>query len=49
MAAKKLFNRLNKHIIYSKMKFFDKNSSGKIINRLSEDIFTIDDELPWFL
>ena len=30
------------------MKFFDNTSTGSIISRLSSDIFTIDNELPWF-
>lgn len=30
------------------MKFFDKNNEGRIINRISNDTYQIDDELPWF-
>lgn len=30
------------------MNFFDKNPNGRIINRLSNDVLVIDDELPWF-
>lgn len=30
------------------MKFFDKNPNGRIINRLSNDVLMVDDELPWF-
>ena len=33
--------------MYSKMKFFDKTSTGSIVNRLSDDVYSIDDELPW--
>lgn len=29
------------------MKFYDQNPVGRIVNRLSEDIVTIDDVLPW--
>jgi len=29
------------------MKFYDKNPVGRIVNRLSNDIVTIDDFLPW--
>lgn len=29
------------------MKFYDKNPVGRIVNRLSNDILTIDDFLPW--
>ena len=31
------------------MKFFDTNSAGRIVNRLSGDIIVTDDELPWHL
>ncbi|EGR28408.1 hypothetical protein IMG5_175940 [Ichthyophthirius multifiliis] len=37
-----IFNNLNKCIIFSKMSFFDKTSLGKIMNRVSDDIFQID-------
>ena len=30
------------------MEFFDKNPNGRIINRLSNDVLNVDDELPWF-
>jgi hypothetical protein len=33
--SKNIFNKLNKSVIYSNMKFFDTNSIGRIINRLS--------------
>ncbi len=29
------------------MKFFDKTPSGSITNRLSNDVFSLDDYLPW--
>jgi len=29
------------------MKFFDNNPCGRIINRLSSDVWTIDIDLPW--
>ena len=35
--------------MYSNMKFFDNNPSGRIINRLSSDVMVIDDSLPWFV
>ncbi|KAL4477434.1 hypothetical protein ABPG74_002584 [Tetrahymena malaccensis] len=47
LSSKKIFSKLNSSIIYSKMKFFDENSPGRIINRISDDIFTIDQDLPW--
>jgi ABC-type multidrug transport system fused ATPase/permease subunit len=48
LAAKRLFINLNKSILFSKMKFFDKNPKGRIINRISNDTLMVDDELPWF-
>ncbi|KAL4486709.1 hypothetical protein ABPG72_022184 [Tetrahymena utriculariae] len=47
LSGKRLFNKLNKSLIYSKMTFFDKNPVGRIVNRLSDDILCIDDYLPW--
>ncbi|KAL4449108.1 hypothetical protein ABPG74_021100 [Tetrahymena malaccensis] len=47
LSGKRLFNNLNKSLIYSKMTFFDKNPVGRIVNRLSDDILCIDDYLPW--
>lgn len=46
-SGNRLFNRLNKCLIFSKMQFFDKNPIGRIINRLSDDILAVDDYLPW--
>ena len=47
-AAYFLFKKLNSSLITSKMKFFDNNPSGRIINRLSSDVLVIDDQLPWY-
>ncbi|EAS02570.2 ABC transporter C family protein (macronuclear) [Tetrahymena thermophila SB210] len=46
-SGKQIFQKLNKSIIFSKMSFFDKNPAGRIVNRLSDDILSIDDYLPW--
>jgi len=35
--------------MYSNMKFFDSNPSGRIINRLSNDVSVTDDQLPRFM
>jgi ATP-binding cassette, subfamily C (CFTR/MRP), member 10 len=48
LAAKKVFNRLNKAIMFSNMRFFDNNPSGRIVNRISNDTFVTDFELPWY-
>ena len=48
-AAYSIFKKLNSSIMYSNMRFFDDNPSGRIINRLSSDVMVIDDTLPWFV
>ena len=48
-SAKLLFIKLNSSIIYSNMKFFDNNPSGRIINRLSNDVLITDYELHVFV
>ncbi len=37
----KTFNSLNSSIIFSKMKFFENNSIGRIVNRLSNDVLML--------
>ncbi|KAL4480900.1 hypothetical protein ABPG73_020921 [Tetrahymena malaccensis] len=49
LSGKRLFNKLNESIMYSKMVFFDKNPVGRIVNRLSNDMNCIDDYLPWII
>lgn len=41
-AAKNMFEKLNFTIMFSKVKFFDTNACGRIINRISNDTNTID-------
>jgi ABC-type multidrug transport system fused ATPase/permease subunit len=38
---------LNSSILNARMNFFDSNSSGRIINRLSNDMSSVDDQLPY--
>ena len=45
-SSKMLFKKLMKTIIFSKMKFFDNNEIGDIINRVSNDTFIIDNFIP---
>ncbi|CAD8091522.1 unnamed protein product [Paramecium sonneborni] len=42
-----IYKQLNDSIMKAKMVFFDKTNAGRIINRLSGDIETIDGLLPW--
>ncbi|EAS02568.3 ABC transporter C family protein (macronuclear) [Tetrahymena thermophila SB210] len=44
-----IFKQLNQSIIFSRMSFFDKNPIGGIVNRLSDDVQTVDNYLPWSL
>jgi ABC-type multidrug transport system fused ATPase/permease subunit len=44
-AAKRIFEKLNHRILYAKMVFFDKNAIGRLISRLSSDIWIVDDRL----
>ena len=41
-ASKNIFEKLNHAIIYSKIDFFEMNSVGRIINRVSNDLLSID-------
>lgn len=41
-AAKNLFDQLNKTLMFSKMEFFHKNPIGRIISRISSDLWSID-------
>jgi ABC-type multidrug transport system fused ATPase/permease subunit len=43
-ASRKLWDRLLYRILGAKMRFFDATPSGRIINRLSKDMFSIDNE-----
>lgn len=41
-----LHNMLYEGVVRAKMSFFHKNSSGRILNRFSKDIGSIDNVLP---
>lgn len=45
-SAYEIFEKLNKSIVYSNMKFYDDNPGGRIMNRLSNDVMSIDEDLP---
>ena len=47
IASKKICEKLNHVIIYSKMCFFDKNPIGRIMNRCSDDLSQIDYDIPF--
>lgn len=45
-ASQNLYNYMFNGIISTTMRFFDTNPSGRILNRFSKDIGTIDEWLP---
>ena len=49
LSGRNIFNRLIKIIMFSKISFFDTNSPGSILNRITADTFEIDDRLPWYI
>ena len=49
LASYRIFNKLSKAVLYSKMKFFDSNGAGRIILRLTSDVDDIDWVLPFFI
>ncbi|XP_047483384.1 ABC transporter C family member 13-like [Penaeus chinensis] len=46
-AARYIHRRLLDSVLYAKMSFFDNNSLGRILNRFSSDLYTVDDSLPF--
>eukprot|EP01016_Furgasonia_blochmanni_P049556 TRINITY_DN7533_c0_g8_i4.p1 TRINITY_DN7533_c0_g8~~TRINITY_DN7533_c0_g8_i4.p1 ORF type:complete len:786 (-),score=149.85 TRINITY_DN7533_c0_g8_i4:123-2480(-) len=44
-AAKNIFITLTQKIMYSQMKFFDQTPLGRITNRFSKDIFSVDNDV----
>ncbi|KAG5889084.1 hypothetical protein JTB14_004928 [Gonioctena quinquepunctata] len=48
-ASTTLHNKMFDNIVYSPMRFFNINPSGRILNRFSKDIGTLDESLPMTL
>ncbi|CAI0420896.1 unnamed protein product [Linum tenue] len=48
-AAVQVHNRLLDKLIDAPVQFFDQTPSGRILNRFSSDLYTIDDSLPFML
>ncbi|KAK7270617.1 hypothetical protein RJT34_25919 [Clitoria ternatea] len=48
-AATKVHNGLLSKLISAPVQFFDQTPGGRILNRLSSDLYTIDDSLPFIM
>ncbi|XP_074354051.1 ABC transporter C family member 13 isoform X2 [Apium graveolens] len=48
-AAVQVHDRLLKNLVNAPVQFFDQTPSGRILNRLSSDLYTIDESLPFIL
>ncbi|XP_073104173.1 ABC transporter C family member 13 isoform X5 [Elaeis guineensis] len=48
-AAVQVHNKLLNKLVNAPVHFFDQNPSGRILNRLSSDLYTLDDSLPFIL
>uniref|UniRef100_A0A2P2M4L9 ABC-type xenobiotic transporter n=2 Tax=Rhizophora mucronata TaxID=61149 RepID=A0A2P2M4L9_RHIMU len=48
-AAVQVHNALLKRLVDAPVQFFDQTPGGRILNRLSSDLYTIDDSLPFIL
>ncbi|XP_062548884.1 ATP-binding cassette sub-family C member 10 [Armigeres subalbatus] len=48
-AAKSIHDKLLDSVVYTKFQFFDVAPLGRILNRFSSDVYTIDDTLPFIL
>ncbi|TKY48012.1 ABC transporter C family member 13 [Spatholobus suberectus] len=48
-AATKVHNKLLNKLINAPVQFFDRTPGGRILNRLSSDLYTIDDSLPFIM
>ena len=46
LAGKTLFKDLLRSVMYSPLAFFDTTPLGRITNRLSKDVYTVDEQLP---
>ncbi|KAK3858134.1 hypothetical protein Pcinc_035658 [Petrolisthes cinctipes] len=46
-AAKSLHRQILDAVLYAKISFFDNNSLGRVLNRFSSDMYTVDDSLPF--
>eukprot|EP01033_Poteriospumella_lacustris_P011634 gene11634-8288_t len=45
-AARDLFDKVLTHVLYAPMAFFDTTPLGRVTNRLSKDVYTVDEQIP---
>lgn len=45
-AAKQVFEEVLTHVLYAPMSFFDTTPLGRVTNRLSKDVYTVDEQIP---
>ncbi|XP_066910570.1 ATP-binding cassette sub-family C member 4-like [Clytia hemisphaerica] len=45
--SRRLHNQMFDAVLKAPLYFFETNTSGKILNRFSKDIYAMDEELPW--
>ena len=45
-ASRQLYRQLCSSVLYSPMSFYDTTPLGRVLNRFSKDIYTIDEQLP---
>ena len=48
-ASRVIFRNLLEHVMRAKIRFFDTTPIGRVMNRFSKDMETIDQETPWIL
>ena len=47
IAARHMFDRLLSRVLYARVLFFDQNPVGRILNRFSTDMYSIDENIPF--
>jgi ABC-type multidrug transport system fused ATPase/permease subunit len=46
-ASRELFHELLSAVLYAPMSFFDTTPLGRIVNRFSKDVYTVDEQIPF--
>lgn len=48
-AADTMYNQLIKSLMHTSISFYEKNSMGRLVNRVGKDTFCVDDQLPFIV